>query len=84
MDLKLANCCGNCEHLMKGQLCSVKEIGVGENQVCNSFEFKAVAHPDDDCLKCSKFQTNNCAHPRVASEGILCTVWYPRMHTVAS
>ncbi len=78
MNVKLANCCGNCEHFINGQICAVQEIVVSENQVCEAYQFKAVLHRDDDCLKCVKFQTNNCAHPQKASEGILCSVWYPR------
>ncbi|MCT6868837.1 hypothetical protein [Apibacter sp.] len=78
MELKLAKCCGNCEHFLNGQLCSLKEVAVAQNQVCNSYEFKVIHHREDDCLKCSKFQKSTCAHPKVASEGIMCTVWYPR------
>ena len=51
MDLKLANCCGNCEHALKGQVCSVKEIIVSENQVCHSFKFKSISQNDYDCIK---------------------------------
>ncbi len=78
MKISLASCCANCEHFLNGQLCGVQEVVVSENQVCEAYEFKAVLHREDDCLKCSKFQTNNCAHPQKASEGIMCTVWYPR------
>ncbi|WP_146262287.1 hypothetical protein [Apibacter muscae] len=83
MDLKLAKCCGNCEFFLDGRICSKKEISVTQNQVCDAYEFKAVLHREDDCLKCSKFQTTNCAHPKVASEGIMCTVWYPRNSAVS-
>ncbi len=79
MKVKLAQCCGNCEHFINGQICSVQEIVVSENQVCEAYTFKPVLHREDDCLKCSKFQTTNCAHPSKASEGIMCTVWIPRM-----
>ncbi|CVK15957.1 hypothetical protein Ga0061079_10475 [Apibacter mensalis] len=78
MELKLAKCCGNCEHFLNGRLCTIKEIAVSQNQVCNSYEFKVIHHREDDCLKCSKFQKSDCAHPKAASEGIMCTVWYPR------
>lgn len=78
MNVQLAKCCGNCENFINGQVCAIQEIVVSENQVCEAYQFKAVLHRDDDCLKCVKFQTNNCAHPQKASEGILCSVWYPR------
>lgn len=78
MNVKLANCCGNCEHFINGQICGIHEFVVSENQVCEAYQFKAVLHREDDCLKCSKFQTLDCPHPNKASEGILCNVWYPR------
>lgn len=79
MNVQLAKCCANCEHFINGQICTKQEITVSENQVCESYTFKPVIHHDDDCLKCSKFNTGNCAHTKKASEGIMCTVWYPRM-----
>lgn len=78
MKISLASCCGNCEFLLNGQLCSVQNVVVSDNQVCDAYQFKAVIHREDDCLKCSKFQTLQCAHPQEASEGLICTVWYPR------
>lgn len=79
MEVKMAQCCGNCEFHVNGQLCSIQEIITGENLVCDAYKFRAVLHRDSDCLKCSKFQTSNCAHPKKASEGMLCTVWNPRV-----
>src|SRR5690606_31420775 len=64
MKVKLAQCCGNCEHFINGQICAVQEIVVSENQVCEAYTFKPVLHREDDCLKCAKFQTTTCAHPR--------------------
>ncbi len=33
MDIKLANCCGNCDHHIKGQLCNVHEIITAETKL---------------------------------------------------
>lgn len=77
MGIKLAECCANCENHITGSVCSVQEIVTSENQVCESYEFRVALHRESDCLKCSKFQTSNCAHPKKASEGMLCTVWQP-------
>ncbi|MXN90424.1 hypothetical protein GR160_04225 [Flavobacterium sp. Sd200] len=79
MDIKLANCCGNCDHHIKGQVCNVHEIVTAETQACGAYEFRAVLSRETDCLKCSKFQTPHCPHSAKASEGMMCTVFYPRI-----
>lgn len=78
MDIKLAECCGNCEFLLNGQLCSKHQKIVSRNQVCGAYEFRAVLRRDSDCLQCRKFETDECAHPAKAGPGMLCTAWSPR------
>lgn len=79
MDIQLAKCCGNCDHHIKGQLCNVHEIVTADTQACQAYEFRAALTRETDCLKCTKFQTEHCPHPNKASEGMMCTVYYPRI-----
>ncbi|GJM63407.1 hypothetical protein [Persicobacter diffluens] len=73
MEIKKANTCINCDHLMPNHLCEVNETLVTFDQTCDSFDKRLELHKNSDCGNCAKHEQTSCAHPDTAVTGMLCT-----------
>lgn len=77
MAIRLSSNCSNCNNLGADNMCSVHEVQVSGNYTCNQFSLKAELDNERQCTTCVRFETDSCAHPAKASEGMLCTSWAP-------
>ncbi len=77
MSIRKASNCSNCENLQNNGFCSVHEVEVSNNYVCDNFEMKASLKNEDDCTNCARFKTSHCANPEKAAPGMMCKHWAP-------
>jgi hypothetical protein len=78
MSIRRANNCNNCENLKANGYCSVHEVEVSSNYVCDNFEMKAQFKNEEDCTSCARFKSENCANPEKAAPGMMCKHWAPQ------
>lgn len=77
MAIRKASNCANCENLQSNGFCSVHEVEVSNNYVCNSFEMKASLKNQAECTNCARFNSSQCANPEKAAPGMMCKHWAP-------
>ncbi|BDD06855.1 hypothetical protein [Aureibacter tunicatorum] len=73
MEIKKTNSCASCDNLLSDGICRVNKILVSLDQTCEGFDHKLELHKYSDCSNCVKHNSNNCAHPSTAIQGMLCT-----------
>ena len=78
MAIRLANNCINCDNFVDGGVCAEHKVMVSAKHTCDSFEMKPSLKNDRNCITCSRYETESCAHPEHASPGMLCASWAPR------
>jgi len=78
MSIRLASNCSHCESLSTENMCSVHKLKVNENYTCDRFSLIFKLDLDRDCNNCLRNNTDSCAHPQKAAEGMLCSSWAPQ------
>mgnify|MGYP001800229026 CR=1 FL=1 len=78
MSIRIASTCSTCESFNASNLCVVHNVKVNQNYVCDSFAMNPSLNSQKDCGTCARHETDSCAHPDRASEGMLCMSWAPK------
>ena len=73
--LKSVSTCLSCENLIENFKCKIHDLEVELNNVCDSHVFKPFLTKESSCNNCVSFNTDNCSHPKQASESLLCFDW---------
>ncbi|MEL6133526.1 MAG: hypothetical protein AAFR59_09210 [Bacteroidota bacterium] len=77
MAIRLSSTCTNCTSMSADTTCKVHHVSVNANYTCDHFALKAELDNDRQCLTCVRHETEACAHPEAAAEGMLCKSWAP-------
>ncbi len=75
--IRLSTNCTNCAEMAHDAFCRVHEVKVSENYTCDSFSPTSRFNTQRQCTSCARYQSDSCAHPDKASEGMLCSSWAP-------
>lgn len=78
MSIRKANNCNNCDNFNEDGFCSVHDVEVSANYVCDNFEMKASLKNEDDCTNCARFNKSDCANPEKVAPGMMCKQWAPQ------
>lgn len=78
MSIRLASSCSHCEAFSAGKVCKVHDLKVSEDYVCDRFSLIPKLDSARHCGNCARHQTDACAHPSKATEGMLCASWAPQ------
>ncbi|GAA0873277.1 hypothetical protein GCM10009117_24240 [Gangjinia marincola] len=77
MAIRLGNSCANCENYKVNGICSVHGVKVNAEYTCDTFSMKAALKNDPSCVTCAKYEESECANPKKAAPGMLCSHWAP-------
>lgn len=78
MPIRLASNCAHCESLNAGNMCGIHNIKVTENYTCDRFALVPKLEGSRQCGNCARHNTDSCAHPEKAAEGMMCSSWAPQ------
>jgi hypothetical protein len=78
MSIRLASNCAHCDSLSAANFCNVHEIKVNENYTCERFSLRPDIAAERHCGNCARHNSDTCAHPNKAAEGMLCSSWAPQ------
>tara|TARA_Y200000002_G_scaffold365487_1_gene355479 strand:- start:834 stop:1067 length:234 start_codon:yes stop_codon:yes gene_type:complete len=73
--IKTVENCMSCENITASMNCSLHEINVKMNNVCDEHKVKPSFLGKADCSTCSSFEHLSCPNPRSAKAGMLCFSW---------
>lgn len=77
MAIRLSSSCQNCSNLESTATCQIHGVKVSSTYTCDQFSMKFALSEERQCTNCARHQTDTCAHPDKAAEGMLCTSWAP-------
>ena len=77
MAIRLSSTCTNCTSVNSESICQTHNVNVSANYTCDHFSLKSELEASRDCLNCVRHQSDSCAHPTAAAEGMLCKSWAP-------
>ena len=78
MPIRLASNCTHCESLETTNFCSFHNIKVNANYTCDRFSLVPKLDHERQCSNCARHQTDSCAHPEKAAEGMMCSSYAPQ------
>ena len=78
MPIRIASNCSHCESLQSSNICGIHKIKVNENYTCDRFSLTPSLNQERQCGNCARHQTDSCAHPEKAAEGMMCASWAPQ------
>ena len=73
--IKTVENCMSCENITASMSCSLHEIEVKMNNVCDEHKAKSSFSAKADCTTCSSFKQLSCPNPNSANVGMLCFSW---------
>lgn len=79
MSIRLATSCGTCMSFTAANICTTHEVEVSDKYVCNQFSGSTKLNKSIDCISCSRHKRDDCKHPDIATKGMLCTSWAPKV-----
>jgi len=79
MSIRLASNCSHCNSFTAAHMCKKHKLKVSEEYVCDQFSLLAKLDDSAQCTNCLRHGKDDCAHPNVAAEGMLCASWAPKV-----
>lgn len=79
MPIRIANSCGQCTSFAATNFCNTHEVKVTEKYTCDQFTSQGDLNKSIDCGSCARFKRDDCKHPDIATKGMLCTSWAPKI-----
>ena len=73
--IKTVENCTSCENLTTSMNCSLHDVNVSLNNVCDEHKLKTSFSAKVDCSTCSSFKQSSCPNPMSAKDGMLCFSW---------
>ena len=74
--IKTVENCTSCENLTASMNCSLHNVNVTLNNVCEEHTLKPSFSLKVDCSTCLSFKQISCPHPMSAKIGMLCFSWH--------
>ncbi len=84
MAIRFSSSCNNCVSLGEENVCGVHQVQVSGFYTCDSFAVNAVANGQRHCGTCVRYETDKCANPAKAAEGMSCTSWAPKVEVMTA
>ncbi len=75
--IRLSTNCTNCAEMTDETFCKIHQVKVNGNYTCDSFTPGSGFNIQRQCTSCVRYQSESCAHPDKASEGMMCSSWAP-------
>lgn len=79
MSIRVATNCGTCMSFTATNICKTHEVKVSNQYICDQFTGDSMLNKAIDCVSCSRHEREDCKHPDIATKGMLCTSWAPKI-----
>jgi len=79
MPIRMASSCGQCTSFTATNFCNTHTVEVTEQYTCDQFSSEGDLNKSIDCGSCARFKRDDYEHPDIATKGMLCTSWAPKV-----